>query len=410
VPGELARPGVRANRLRHRTLGAVGALGVIALVSSGFGFPSAESGARPTSHATIASFNPISISFGSSSTGWALGIAPCANKMGCLALRGTLDHGRSWTPRPLPAALVALSNKNDSGSAFQRDGELNISFVNKMDGWIYGLERGRPVFFSTHDGGTKWRQLSTSVEGPYGFIYNVASLRGTAYLVAQSRSYQGVVESSPVGRDDWSMARAPRFELPAGGATDSGSFVFKGSSGWLVVGNDRGVSGSARLTPSGRWVKWSPPCAAVGDSYVVPIATTPQDLVVACQMGGFASPLSRSAPPGAKLQSVWLYTSRNGGRTFHYGLQLGRLFTNVLAAPRTTDLFANRLFNSATDLYQFVHSVDGGRHWEIVRREWALSVTFQSDTQGVALLQGTRGINTLIMTSDGGDHWSAVVP
>jgi hypothetical protein len=410
VSRELAQPGVRASRFAHLPLATVLVLAVIALTLSGFGYPKAGNGARPTSHATVPRFNPISFSFDSPSTGWALGIAKCMEKTGCLALRETRNHGRSWFSRSLPVALVTQSSENVSGSTVERDGLLNIYFASNEDGWIYGLERVHPVLFSTHDGGKEWRQLSTSLEGPYGFIYDIASLRGTAYLVAQSKSYQGIVESSPVGRDDWRLAHAPKLELPAGGATDDGAIVFKGSSGWIVVGNDRGVSGSARLNSSGRWVKWTPPCAAVGDSYVVPVPTTPRDLVVACQMGGFASPLSRSAPPGAKLQSVWLYTSRNGGRTFNYGLQLSRLLANVLAAPTTTNLLANRLSNSATDLRQFVRSVDGGHHWEIVRREWAISVVFQSDIQGVALLQGSPGDNTMIMTFDGGDHWSAVVP
>ncbi|MGB8178869.1 MAG: hypothetical protein WCF63_01740 [Acidimicrobiales bacterium] len=409
MPRELARPGVIANRHRRRALVVV-ALGVVALVTSAYASPKGEGGAGLASHSTNPRFNAISFSFDSPANGWALGLLPCAKATGCLALRETLDHGRSWSPRSLPAALVALSNKNTSGSGFKRDGALSIFFADAQNGWIYGLERGRPVFFSTHDGGAQWRQLSTSLEGPYGVIFDIAATRGTAYLVAQSRSFHGVVERSAVGRDDWRRVRAPTLELPAGGATDGGAIVFRGTSGWLVVGNDRGVSGSARLTSSGQWVKWSPPCAPVGDSYVVPVATTARDLVVACEMGGFASPLSKSAPPGATLQSVWLYTSRDDGRTFHYGPQLSPSIENILAAPTATDLFANRVNNSVSDVQQFIRSVDGGHHWEIVRREWALSLAFQSVAQGVALLQGARDENTMIMTSDGGVHWAAVVP
>ncbi len=330
--------------------------------------------------------------------------------MGCLTLRETRDHGHSWSARSLPSRLATLSSENTSGSAGDRDGLLSIYFANANDGWIYGLERERSVFFSTHDGGAQWTQLSTSLEGSYGFIFDMSSLRGTAYLVAQSKTYHGVLESSPIGRDDWRVVHTPILELPAGGATDTGAIVFKGDSGWLVVGNDRGVSGSAELTRSGHWVKWSPPCESVGDSYVVPVPSTPQDLVVACQMGGFASPLSKLAPPGAKLQSVWLYTSHNGGRTFEYGPRLSRLLQNVLAASISTDLFANRITNSATAYEQFVRSVDGGRHWDIIRREWALSVAFQSGAQGVALLQGPHDVNAMIITSDGGDHWRALDP
>jgi hypothetical protein len=362
------------------------------------------------SGSTIPRFDPLSISFDTAANGWALGVGRCANTMGCLALRETLDHGRSWSARSLPSHLVTLSNENTSGSAAERDGLLSIYFESANDGWIYGLERERPILFSTHDGGVQWSQLSTSLEGSYGFIFDMASLRGTVYLVAQSKSYHGVLESSPIGRDDWRVVHTPTLELPAGGATDTGAIVFKGDSGWLVVGNDRGVSGSAQLTRSGHWVKWSPPCKSVGDSYVVPVAITAQDLVVACSMGGFASPLSPSAPPGAKLMSNWLYTSRNGGRTFHYGPHLSRLLEGVVAANSATDLFANRIINAVSNYQQFVRSVDGGRHWTIIRREWALSVAFPSRAQGVALLQGPQDVNSMFITSDGGSHWTAVVP
>jgi hypothetical protein len=410
VPGELARPGVRPSGLRRLTFAAVATLGVIALVLGGFGFPTARNDTRSIPRASIPGFNPISFSFDSAANGWVIGIASCVEELGCLALRETRDRGRTWSSRPLPMALVALSNKNTSGSAFDRDDYLSVFFADSEDGWIYGLERERPVFFATHDGGAQWRRLSTSLEGPNGFIDDIASLRGTAYFVAQSNSYHGVLESSPVGRDDWQRVPTPTLPLPAGGAIGSGSIVFKGNSGWLVVGNDRGVSGGAELTPRGQWVKWSPPCASVGDSYVVPVPITSRDLVVTCQMGGFASPLSPSAPPGAKLQSNWLYTSHNGGRTFQYGPQLSRFLENVLAATTSSDLFADRIINSVTDYQQFVRSVDGGRHWTIIRREWALSVAFQNDEQGVAVLQGAHDVNTMVMTSDGGDHWTSITP
>jgi hypothetical protein len=365
---------------------------------------------RPTTRTVTPLFDPLSFSFDTAANGWVLGIAQCSHKLGCLALRETLDHGRTWSSRPLPHQLISQSEENTSGSAVERDGLLSIYFANKEDGWIYGLERERPVLFSTHDGGAQWHQLSTSLEGSYGFVFDVASLRGTVYLVAQSKSYHGVLERSPVGRDDWRVVGTPTMELPAGGANAGGAIVFKGDSGWLVVGNDRGVSGSAELTPSGHWVKWSPPCESVGDSYVVPVAITQRDLVVTCSMGGFASSLSPSAPPGAKLLSNWLYTSRNGGRTFHYVFQLSRLLEGVVAANSATDLFANRIINAVNNFQQFVRSVDGGHHWTIIRREWALSVAFQGGTQGVALLQGPQDVNSMIITSDGGSHWNTVAP
>ena len=202
-----------ANRRRRRALVVV-ALGIVALLTSAYASPKGEGGAGLASHSTNPRFNAISFSFDSPANGWALGLLPCAKATGCLALRETLDHGRSWSPRSLPAALVALSNKNTSGSGFERDGALSIFFADAENGWIYGLERGRPVFFSTHDGGTQWRQLSTSLEGPYGVIFDIAATRGTAYLVAQSRSYHGVWSAQRWGETTGVACELRRWNSP----------------------------------------------------------------------------------------------------------------------------------------------------------------------------------------------------
>ena len=86
----------------------------------------------------------------------------------------------------------------------------------------------------------------------------------------------------------------------------------------------------------GHWLPWKPPCASVGDGYAVPAASSTLDLVAVCVMGGFADPLSPSAPHGATLGSAWLYVSHDGGARFTAGRELGRRgdsFGSVLASP-----------------------------------------------------------------------------
>ena len=227
------------------------------------------------------------------------------------------------------------------------------------------------------------------------------------YLLAPSKTAGAVVESSPVARDHWHANGQVSLPWPAGGAQPSGSIVLEGSRGWVVEGNDRGTTGSARLDGSGRWVGW-PPCASVGHSFAVPAASTTNDLVAVCVMGGFAYPLSSSAPRGATVGSSWLYFSYNGGQSFQAGPELertGDFGGGVLASPAPGVVLVGRGDANGQDL---TASFDGGRHWTEVYRGQLFYLGFTSPTQGVGLVQSSRSTTTMIMTFDGGHHWAAV--
>jgi hypothetical protein len=150
----------------------------------------------------------------------------------------------------------------------------------------------------------------------------------------------------------------------------------------------------------------------VGNSYVAPVAVTTRNLMVVCQMGGFASPLSKTAPPGAKLQSNWLYFSNNGGRTFTYGAELhpNLQYDDLPAIPSPGVIVLGRILQDNTNnTDQIVRSVDEGRHWTVVYQGgWVFTLTFQSAQQGVAIVQRRNGTNSMIMTFDGGRHWAPV--
>lgn len=402
---------MRGRPSRPLRLLATFSVGVAAFAGSAFGTPTTTSTSSFRPHSASRTIEPLSFSFPSAQIGWVVDVAPCTEKLSCLSLRETTNHGRSWSQRPLPNALKALANRNTSGTVLERDSGVKVHFANKNDGWIFGLLRNGPIFWSTHDGGRKWQRLSTALMGSYGSIYDIESTGQTAYLLAQNKAFRVSLESSPVGRDDWHVLPAPTLNLPAGGAEPGGSIVLKGNTGWLVVGNDRGVSGSARLT-HGSWVKWTPPCYSVGNSYVAPVAMTTRDLMVVCQMGGFASPLSKSAPPGATLQSNWLYFSNNGGRTFTHGAELhpNLQYDDLPAIPSPGVIVLGRILqDNKNDTHQLVRSVDEGRHWTVVYQGgWVSTLAFQNSQQGAAIVQRTNGTNSMIMTFDGGRRWALV--
>ena len=126
-------------------------------------------------------------------------------------------------------------------------------------------------------------------------------------------------------------------------------------------------------------------------------------------MGGFASPLSISVPPGAKLGSTWLYSSSNGGQSFHANGQLGVLggpfFGGVLGSPVPNAVVTSR---STGTTNQLVASLNGGRNWSVVFRGNLFYLGFTSPAQGVGLVQSPSNSTSMIMTFDSGHHWSRV--
>ena len=122
-----------------------------------------------------------------------------------------------------------------------------MRFANILDGWIYGgLPNGGPVLWSTHNGGASWQKAPLTGLANDAPVLDLETAHGTVYLMAISKAQQRVdIQSSPVGQDAWRLDQTPDLFLPAGGGELVGSFVLQGGSGWLVEGNDRGITGSA---------------------------------------------------------------------------------------------------------------------------------------------------------------------
>jgi hypothetical protein len=187
----------------------------------------------PVAMPPTAGFEPSSVTFVSLEMGWALGDAPCAGGT-CLALRRTVDGGRSWTtanPPPTPFSLASPVNQ----------GVSQIRFADPLDGWAFG-----PDLWSTHDGGAQWAKSSLTyvgaLEAGAGRVH-AASIDGPT-----NGSYN--IETSVTTRDAW--VRTGSLQLGAG-PVPAPDLVLQGSTGWAVE-NDRAVVDGARLV-SGRW-RW----------------------------------------------------------------------------------------------------------------------------------------------------------
>lgn len=373
-------------------------------------FTSSSSGGR---------FDPVSVTFVSASTGWALGRSTCPAGA-CLALRETGDGGRRWGNVALPKPLLAeaeVKGPQPVGSL------LGVRFADAEDGWIYGfVPSGQRVIglktaiWSTHDGGASWHPVAIAGFDPaLGGVLDLEAGGGRAYaLLYRMTAFGGyesplVLESTPSGEDGWAPVPAP-LGLPGGGGNITGAILLQGTTGWVVEGNDRGTSGSARLV-AGRWRAWAPPCDELGRSLAYPAAANAYDLAAVCVMGGFASPLPAAAPRGATLGSAWLYESGDGGAIWSAVAQLGREgedYGAQLARPTPSSYLVSGISQGQTVLEA---SFDGGRRWSVVHRGSLGYLGFTTASQGVAIAYGPGpSTNTyLLMTYDGGRAWSDVL-
>jgi hypothetical protein len=362
-------------------------------------------------------FDPLSVSFPAPKTGWALGTARCSTAGRCLTLRRTTNGGKSWSTRKLPVALTAMADRKVGGDdAFlYPGGGLNVHFSDLRNGWIYGDIAvkgsngpiGQPILWSTHNGGRAWHQQILSWFNTGNEILDLESSNGHVHLITFIDRPGVGVASSPVSHDHWRISSNVKLGLPAGGSELMGSITLSGPAGWLIEGNDRGTTGAAQLKKT-RWVAWTPPCAFLGGSYAPPAASTPKNLVAACVMGGFASPLPKNAPKGAKVGSTWLYFSTDGGRHFRHGPELGPngvFFGDVIASPHPGVVLITRLKGRSQTLRA---SFDGGKHWRTVVRGNVVSLAFTNATQGVGIVERGKLPNRLIMTTDGGKHFRVV--
>lgn len=359
-------------------------------------------------------FQPLSVTFVSSNLGWALGRSSCAQGR-CLALRKTTDSGHTWSAVGLPSTILDEADKT-SGAEPHVGGGLNVRFANASDGWIFGAVPStnqfnadmKAVVWETRNGGASWEDGLPSGVNPNGAsILDLEASGGRAYVLSQQGD-KVLFDSQAVPASGWSPVRGLTLGVPAGGSNLAGGITLQGASGWVVEGNDRGTTGSARKV-SGHWQDWTSPCADLGGTLTVPAARSTSGLAAICVMGGYASPLPKGAPKGAKDGSAWLYSSSNGGASFspvgQLAAQGGAFDTMLLANPVAgTYLVSNGNYSHPALLASF----DNGKHWATVYNGNVTYLGFTGPAQGVAIVNGAGASPSLVMSYNGGHTWARV--
>jgi hypothetical protein len=321
---------------------------------------------------------------------------------------------------------------NSYNSNYVPFGTLSIHFANRQDGWIYGSfyssasSTGTDVqpkteLWASHDGGDSWTAVDAMAFGMKFGVLSLSSNGGQVYALAWLTDQTFGLWRSSTAAESWQTVATPSLPMAAGGTSMEAALVFKGTSGWLMVGNDRGVTGSARLNSRGQWVKWDAPCYSVGNGFVVPVAYSATSLIDVCTIGGFGGYVAPSTPSYVKPESNWIYSSNNGGSSFaptsrvvinNSSLNLS-LYYGIPASPAPGVVLMTKLVGLGQTLSDHLYlSRDRGKTWTLVyatpfapSQQMIQNAFFASSKLGSAIVQTTDTSSMLIISSDGGKTW-----
>ncbi|MGC8511035.1 MAG: hypothetical protein ACP5PB_09225 [Acidimicrobiales bacterium] len=376
--------------------------------------------ALPAAAAAVSS--PLSVSLLASREGWLLSTYHCTTQT-CTRLERTTDAGRTWTTLRLPTPLQRLMR---ASNGYYPTPQMSVYFATSSDGWIYGSTSPTSgsgtttaVLWATRDGGRTWSPAPIASPAMKFGVLTVSASRGYVYAIAWISNQGFGLWRSPLAHEDWRRVSTPRLEVAAGGTSMEGALVFKGASGWLMVGNDRGVTGGARLTGTGRWVAWRGPCATVGGDFDVPVAYSATSLLDVCTIGGFGGDVTPGTPRRLTMATSWIFTSNDGGLTFTPARQIGvgiatMWITQVPGLPASpvpgVILVAKPINQGSSSIEHLFATRNGGKTWASVYSPPSASsailvVTFASSRLGAAIVQIAPSRSFLIISSDGGRTW-----
>jgi len=292
-------------------------------------------GARPESGSPPPppGFEVDSASFVSARRGFILGARDCS-LLPCKALvESTTSGGRAWK-KALPAPGVSLV---PAGSSKPRSAVSSVLFANVRDGWLYG-----PGLWASTDAGVQWHRIFL-----HGDVVALAAADGVAFAAVQSPTASFLTArlyESRVGSAKWTLVRGVQ---PQNAITVSRHSVWVG-----VAGVESGVW---RSTDSGKhWSQLSFSCPSPDISASAVAAASPSRVAIACSDQSY--PL-----PGSSTKEV--FTSANGGRTFHLAgtpPEPGNVVSLAMppGKPKVLELEAA---SGATFLYR---STNGGKTWQ----------------------------------------------
>ena len=314
--------------------------------------PSLTPQATPTATPTVAAgqvlsiYQTIGLTFIDPRQGWLLASGPCLGQVCPVTLRQTRDGGQTWAGSPAPATQADFFPAAFPRHAGDPLDVTSIQFASARDGWAFG-----PSLYSTHDGGHTWLNENRLVS-------NMAVTNGAIWAVEQKGNMAVVERSTDLGRTWPATAMQP---LLVG--WPSITSVSK-ETAWLFA-QDSVLNPQLIVTYDGglSWSELQMPLKACPTAVVK--AASALFLWYAC--GGVGA---------TSMQAKQVYTSSDGGVSWQLRANSDPL------SPKTGDITnLGGLYNPAN---------------------------FFAPSAFTAFMALSRG--TLIMTADGGLHWTDAIP
>jgi photosystem II stability/assembly factor-like uncharacterized protein len=314
----------------------------------------------------------------------------------------TGNHGRTWRNVRLRPLGVGLHKGNPNPLT----NIAEVQFVDKQRGWASSTDRAG--IYRTTDGGRTWRVAIPPgcYRGCDGARIDFLDARHGYALVGVRAIGSNKLFRTDDGGRTWQFVSQPPVWGPITFVNDLVGFA--GGPGQMIIGPYLGppIVTLYRTTDGGR--TWSKYDIAGSDSFAeLPIGV----------FGGKVVLVQNAANRGDSLNlnpgTVWMSGDGGGhwsGRPVPFGPGgIPSSFSSV--SPRVWAI------SSVEDLYL---TADAGRHWRkvVVRglppRTPIEKIAFSSPRLGWAIvgrrLAGVVGASTLLLTTDGGRHWTPAGP
>jgi photosystem II stability/assembly factor-like uncharacterized protein len=288
----------------------------------------------------------------------------------------------------LPACGVAgstVGSARNMGWVLQQSGTgrglMGVCFTNVKDGWAVG-EAG--TLLATADGGVHWRLVDS------GTSEDLVAVKFTDRSHGWALGENEVIWTGDAGRH-WSLVRL-------GAALDLGELAFADNRHGIVAGvvwkgnRARGII----LSTSDGGKRWHTTWEQRQDFRF----TESEVLVGGHTIAPYAIGIVDRHRSLVAAGAGFILSSSDGGE--HWSLSYDEASVGILSPvfPTTSEGWA------VTSYGHLLDSRDGGRTWhyrQTVSRSELWQIAFSSKMQGWIV-----GGETLLRTSDGGEHWSVV--
>ncbi len=286
--------------------------------------------ASPTAAPVPPDFQPTSVTFVGTGTGWVIGQAGtpgrCATQY-CTSVARTDNAGRTWAGVPAPLA----------GAPDGATGVSQIRFLNLTDGWAFG-----PELWVTHTGGRTWTQVNThglrvtglDTVGSRAFALFASCTGNGQAFAAGCTSF--TLYSSPAAGSDWTPVGAATTGLTDGTDSEAASLVLTSLRGYLLAPDGSlytgQVNGGAAWRRAGALVSSCTVGPAQPDgqpSQALLGAVNARELLVAC---------TSVAGSGSDSQAKQIFSSPNGGVSWLQlaGVPAAGIAYSLAASPAET--------------------------------------------------------------------------